>query len=283
MFKILIFYLFLITNIITKDIITWYKVSFPPFVITEGNNIGEGTVDKIMEEIYFANLQEYEHKIEVTNLNRLMNNLKMNNYVANPILFKNNEREEFAYFSKPFDFTISNHLIVSKENEHNIRPYIDSEGFVDFKSLIKSKNFKVAVESGRYYSDEINEVIKENINTKYIDLGYGDLVEASSRKLLHGRIDAFIEHPEIAEYIIRLKEINIDYSIFPIKGTGKYNVLRFSFPKTTWGLSMVKRINSLIDEFIYTDEYYELALRWSKNKEKYMDEFRQGMKEKIWD
>lgn len=282
MYKILLFYMLLIINIFAQEI-TWYKVSFPPFVITEGSNIGEGTVDKILEEIYFKNLQEYSHKIEVTNLNRLMNNLKMKNYVANPILLKNSDREEFAYFSKPFDFTISNHLIVSNENQHKIRPYIDSEGFVDFQSLIRSKQFRIAVESGRYYSDEINELIKENINSRYIDLGYGDLVEASSRKLLHGRIDAFIEYPEIVEYVIKEKEINLDYQILPIKGTEKYNVLRFSFPKTTWGLMMVKRINLLIDEFIYTDEYHKLALRWSKNKEKYMNEFRQGMKEKLWD
>lgn len=282
MFKKLILYFCLITGSLSQEII-WYNVSFPPFVITEGKNIGEGTVDKIIKDLYFPRLKDYSHRLKITNINRLMNNLKTRDYVANIILLKNRERESFAYFSKPFDFVISNHLIVSKGNKDRIKPYLDLQGFVDFRKLMESKKLKVAVESGRHYSKEIDEIIKENLSSRNIDLGYGDIVEASSRKLLHERIDAFIEYPDIAYYIIKEKNIGLDFIAIPIRGTEKYNLLRFSFPRTNWGFMMRKKINKIIDEIVFTDSYYNLATRWSKDKEKYIDEFISNMKNNVWD
>jgi len=275
--KVLIFLLLISMTLFPKTSINWNLINFPPFSITEGEYKKQGINDLILD-YYIKELSEYEHKLTVTNLQRLLQNSKNQSHFATNILLYNEERSEFLYFTKPFDFTLTNHLIILEKNFRNYIDYINDEGYINFEELMKNNNFKISIKNQRFYSDIVNATLNTHENSNKIDLYYGDEILPFVMKLQRNRIDAFIEYPAVLSFTLEQNKIDLDYIAIPILGLNKYNLSRFSVSKNPWGKHLIEKLNLLIDSFVFTKEYEEIALKWSEDKEKYLEEFRNDVK-----
>lgn len=256
----------------SKETITWYKVPFPPFFIVEGSDYNKGTMD-LMLDIYTKKLNNFDHKTEVISLNRLLEISKKSSMYGTPILMQNSERDEYLLFTEPYDFILSNHFIIKKNNLKYFKEFIDNKGFIDLTHVFGNKKFTIGLEAGRFYHSSLTKLIKDSEN---IDYNYTvDSQLSIIKKLNSGRIDASIECPEVIDYISKTKKIPLDYIAIPIKGTDPYNLLRFSFPKNDWGSGMIPIMNKLIKDFISTKDFENISLKWSPDKKKYLKNFRE--------
>lgn len=269
--KIFFIFIFFAFNIFPKETIMWYKVPFPPLVITEGSFKNKGTDDLIFE-YYKKKLVEYEHETELVSLNRLLGLAKEQNNFGALQLIKSAEREEFLYFTIPYDFTLSNHLIIKKDNLKIFQAYIDDKGYIDIEKVFKNENITFGLVAGRVYHTTLTPLINEKRN---LDITHGlNNQEIILKKLATDRINATIEYPEVTEFILKEKKIDLEYLVIPIKGLDAYTPIRFSFPKNKWGLKITNELNGIIKEFIKTKEFENMTLKWSPEKIKYLKEFR---------
>lgn len=275
--KILLFLLFICVSLFPKSTVNWNILHFPPFSITEGEYKNQGIHDLMLNH-YIKELSEYKHQISITNLQRLVHHSKNQNYIANNILLYNEERNQFLYFSKPFDFMLSNHLIILKRNFRNYENYINDDGYIDFEKLMNRNNFKISIKRERFYSNTVNSLLKTYEKSNKIDWYYGEDILPFVMKLQRNRIDAFIEYPAVVNFILEQEKLDLDYIAIPILGSSKYNLSRFSVSKTPWGKNLIEKLNLLIDNFILTKEYEDLALKWSQEKKEYLEEFRNNVK-----
>lgn len=256
----------------SKETITWYKVPFPPFFIIDGSDYNKGTID-LMLDVYTKKLNNYEHKTEVISLNRLLELAKKSTMYGTPILMQNPERDEYLLFTEPYDFILSNHFIIKKDNLKYFKEFINDKGFIDLTNVLGNKKFTIGLEAGRFYHSSLSGLIKDSEN---IDYNYTvDSQLSILKKLKSGRIDGCIEYPEVIDYISKTKKIPLDYVAIPIKGTDPYNLLRFSFPRNEWGNEMTNTLNKLIKEFINTKDFEKISLKWSPDKKKYLKNFRE--------
>lgn len=272
--KILIFLLLICLSIFPKTSINWNLMNLPPFSIVHKDQ----GINDLMLIHYTEGLQEYDHKFTITNLQRLLHNSKNQSHFATNILLYNEERSEFLYFSKPFDFNLTNNLIILEKNFRNYVDYINDEGYINFEELMKNNNFKISIKNQRFYSEIVNATLNTHENSNKIDIYYGDEILPFIMKLKHNRIDAFIEYPAVLSFTLEQNKIDLDYIAIPILGLNKYNLNRFSVSKTPEGKALIEKLNLLIDSFVFTKEYEEIALRWSEDKEKYLEEFRNDVK-----
>ena len=273
--KVMLLLFFLNLTIFPAETITWYKVPMPPFFINEGSYKDKGAHD-LMLNFYKNKLNSYNHTIEVVSLKRLLELSKRfddDSKFISMILLQNPERDEFLYFSRPYDFILSNHVIIKKDNLKLFEPFIDANGDFDLEGAIKSEKIRFGLGQERFYHKNINEITDK---TKNIDFTFGiNNQESIIKKLIAGRIDATIDYPESTEYILKEKNISLDFMAIPIKGIDPYNLLRISFPKNNWGLEMLGKFNSFIENYTKTKEFETLSLMWSPEKSKYMKKFRE--------
>ncbi len=273
--KIINFFIFfaIISAVFAKNTITWYTVPIAPFFITEGNDKNKGIHD-LMQNYYTKALDNYKHNYEIVSVSRLLEVGKRNDNFGTMILLKAEEREKDFYFTNPYDFILSNHVIISEDKYENFKPYLDSQGFIDLEQIIKNDNFVIGVEASRIYHESYKELINKSPN---IDKTFGvNSTELLLKKLSSNRINLMIEYPEVVQYIVNDKKIKLDYVAIPIKGIEPYNLVRFSFPKTKWGAEMTNTMNNLISIYINTKDYENLTLKLSPSKVKYLKEFRKS-------
>jgi len=274
--KILLFMIFLNFAVYSSEIITWYKVPMAPFFISEGTDKDKGVHD-LMLNFYKNSLNSYTNTVELVSLNRLLELAKKfdeNTKFVSMILLKSPEREKFLYFSRPYDYILSNHLIIKKENLKLFESYIDESGFFNLEEALKNDKIKFGLGAGRFYHKNINSLTEK---AKNIDITLGlENQESILKKLIANRINATIDYPESMQYILKSNNLSLDFVAIPIKGVDPYNFLRLSFPKNSWGLMMLEKFNPIIEAYTKTKEFEKLSLKWSPDKIKYLKTFREN-------
>lgn len=264
-------FLFIISGLFAKDTITWYVVPTAPFFITEGTDKYKGVHD-LMHNYYVKKLKDYNHKYETVSINRLLEIAKKNDKFGTMILLKSEEREKTFYFSNPYDFILANHIIVKQEKYKDFLPYIDNQGYIDLVKLLADDKLLLGVSAGRVYHESLTDLLNK---APKLDSTFGlNSLELQLKKLSSNRISAIIEYPEVVQYALNDKKIKLDFVAIPIKGIEPYNLVRFSFPKTTWGEQMINVINNEISKYTNTKEYENLTLKLSPSKVQYLKEFR---------
>ena len=270
--KFLSIFIIFISFTFSKETITWYKSPFPPFFIIEGTYKNMGTDDLIID-YYQKKLDSYNHVTEIVTISRLLGIAREVNNFCSGNLIKTTEREEFLYFSEPYDFILPNHLIIKKDNLKLFQPYIDDKGLISIEQLLKNDNITLGLVKDRVYAPSLTPLLLSSKNIDFT-IGLSDQ-ETILKKLSSNRVSATIEYPAVVEFTLKDNKMSLDYIAIPIKGLDSYTPVRFSFPKNKWGKDMVEKINPLISDFIKTKEFETLTLKWHPEKYKYIKQFRE--------
>jgi len=229
--------------------ITWYRADFPPVTIPQGTHIDQGFFDKTML-LLIEHLPEHTHNFEVANFKRIMLELKKNQNVCCPSLYKTKEREEFVAFSEPAMIVLPNGLITSEKGREKLKPHIDANGKISLHSLLKDEKIKIGISNGRIYSGGIDQILKQYSGQKNLLIRSGNDVFRGLINMLHmGRIDCLLGYPVEAGYFVRENNKLNDFIYYPVQESSvPFTVGHIGCPNNEWGRNIIREVNTLVKQ-----------------------------------
>jgi polar amino acid transport system substrate-binding protein len=159
------------------------------------------------------------------------------------------EREEFAYFSKPYrKETVK--LFVKKDNANNI--------YLKTLSDLVGSQYRVGVESGYYYGQTYQELIKTagfqaNIN-EVIDL------EQNVTLLMKGYLDGFLVDPNTMQSFIKKYQMEDEFEQHPVEIYSADIFIMLS--KQSSDIEILKKVNKAIETLTDSGELKRISQRW---------------------
>lgn len=221
--------------------IIWNTVEFPPSLITKGELKDQGYSDKarILVE---KRLNKYNHKLKNVNSARAISNLKEKQNHCFSGLNKNPSREKFIEFSDFFMLSLPNEIVIKKNNYNMFSPFIESNGFINFKKLLGNEKLNFAYTKNRSYNPFIDKIIKTNKDKKNILYRpASDLTSGFLNMLREDRADYIIEYPTMVAY-----HSNNEFITIPIKNANTHFPVYIGCSKTKIGKEIIQKINLVI-------------------------------------
>lgn len=259
-----------------NDTITWMEADFPPFLIHDGEFVGEGYGDT-GTDIIIENLPQYKHQQIIANLSRQYKFFKQQDNVCSVGLYKNPEREEFMYFSIPVFFSLPNVLIINQEKYKDF----GEQRVVSLAEVLKGNKLIIGHSNNRSYGVEIDQIIKEYGSDDNLFLYEGrELALNSFEMLKRDRLDAIIGSPE--EVLFQAERLGIRDQLMTITIEENQQSLEswFSYvvcSMTPWGKQVIEDVNKILIEQRPTDRYRATYERWLD--ESGIEGFRKSYKE----
>lgn len=236
------FSIVLVTTSLFSQNIVWNTVEFPPSLITKGELKDKGYSDQA-RILISKKVTNFTHEVKYVNSARAINNLKTKNNYCFSGLNKNDKREKFVYFSKPFMYSLPNEIVIKKENIGKFQQFIGKDGNLDFERLIKNNKLLLAYTKERSYSKYIDNIINKNEGNK--NLLYrpaSDLTKGFLMMLEANRADYIIEYPVMVSY-----NSNKEFLSIPLKGSNSSFPVYIGCSKTTQGQNIINEINKVIE------------------------------------
>jgi len=254
------------TSLFAQNVV-WNSVEFPPSLITKGDLKDKGFSDK-SRTLIIQNISQYKHDVKYVNSARAINNLKTKKNYCFVGLNKNEKREEFIYFSKPFMYSLPNEVVILQENLHKYNEFIDENGLINLDQLLQNQSFQLAYTKDRSYSKEIDKTInkyKKNKNIVYRPAS--DLTTGFLKMLEAKRADYIIEYPVMVSY-----NSNKDFFSIPIKGSDDTFPVYVGCSKSEIGKNLINEINKVIENnHAELSSYYAQYLD-VKTRERYLND-----------
>lgn len=246
--------------------ITWIKLNFSPGYLEENDK--DGFLD---QSLYFVNekLKSYTHRYQKTNLKRLFLHFENGDFIATNGLLKNNQREEFIYYSEIAQITFPNHLIIKKKNFDKIKHLLNSKGEMPLYKIIKETDLKLGIVHKRSYGDIIDQTLLSNKNSPNIHTV--SLLTNSNELFKAIQLERFqyaIEYPVIANYCRSIGLIKDEIMSIPIEGMPDYLSIYFCFPKNEWGIKLRDQVNEILLKYRHTEDFLNYYGNWL-NKDEY--------------
>jgi len=229
------------TSLFSQNIV-WNSVDFPPSLIIKGELKDKGYSDQ-SRILISKKVTNYTHNIQYVNSARAISNLKYKQNHCFAGLNKNEKREKFVHFSKPFMYSLPNEVVINKENIGKFRQFIDDNGNIDLEKLLKDSSLQLLYTKERAYSKYIDIIINKNEGNK--NLVYrpaSDMTIGFLKMLEANRADYIIEYPVMVSY-----NSNKEFLSIPIKGSNTTFPVYIGCSKTTIGKNIILEIDKVIE------------------------------------
>lgn len=243
-----------------KPRLVWMIRDLPPFNILEGPLKNQGIADHMLRLLQ-ARLPQYQHVVAVANQARSKQMLGSGALICDTGLLKSPEREEILYFSIATMGLQTNGVMIRKQQEQELAPFIDNGQF-DLPAFIAADRYTLGTLVGRSYGPVIDaELAKLKADKRVVHYG----IEAS-RSLLrmqqHDRLTAVLGYGPELRYSGELEQMDLEQlSFYPIKGAPPYLMGYVGCSKTPEGLEAIQRINKAVRE-LRQGEIVQLYANW---------------------
>ncbi len=224
-----------------RPVIRWYYQNFPPIHIITGEDAGQGFADKAISYMH-ARLPDYDHLKVLTSATRIHNEVRTRENACHLGLFKTPEREEYATFSEPLIEVLPNRVIALKSNRDIFDPYLTNAEEVDLPRLLASGKFLYGVDSGRFYSSNINRLLADKSRAD----GKVELVDPRLGALIaRGRISYGFAFAFEAAYRFRQLGEGDSYFTLPIANEPEFLQNYVGCNKSAFGEGVVESVNKI--------------------------------------
>lgn len=243
-----------------RERLLWLIRDLPPFTIFEGPAKGQGVVDQMLP-LLMAQMPEYDHSIVRVNRARGIQMLQESNFTCDPSLLWTAERAKYVYFSKPLLAALSSGLVVRRQDQALLAPYLEQHQ-VDLAQLLAGTQLKLGIVAERSYSTQVDEILRQ-LPDSALSRHYGNEATASLLQMQQlGRLQLVLGYwPEI-RYLIQQQGGSLDgYAFYPIKGVDHYQFLRVGCSDTPLGRKAIAHIDRLLPE-LGRDTLPALYARW---------------------
>ncbi|WP_410017273.1 TIGR02285 family protein [Pseudomonas sp. 20P_3.2_Bac5] len=230
-----------------KERLIWLLRDLPPLTIFEGSRKSQGAVDQMLAML-IERMPEYDHSIQRVNRARALQMLQEGGFNCDPTLLWTPERARFIHFSVPSMGTLSNGLVVRKQDQALVDPFLANHA-VDLKALLANPPARLGMVAERSYSTPIDSVLRttpaENLTPHY-----GTDAVRSLLQMQHlGRLKWLLAYwPEVRYLSLELGQSLDDLVFYPIQGVTQYQFIHVGCSDTPLGHEAVTHINQLLLE-----------------------------------
>ncbi|MFK0311401.1 TIGR02285 family protein [Pseudomonas sp. NPDC090233] len=229
-----------------KERLLWLVRDLPPFTIFEGEEKGQGVVDQMLP-LLISQMPEYDHAIVRVNRARGIQMLQdPSTFTCDPTLLWTPERAKFVHFSEPTLGVMSGGLVVRKQGEALLTPFLHDQQ-VDLKGLLSTTELKLGIVAERSYNTQIDDMLRQLPDTVF-SRHYGNDATASLLQMQRlGRLQLVLGYwPEVRYLIQQQGETLADYQFHPIQGVNRYQFLHVGCTNSPLGREAVAHIDQLL-------------------------------------
>lgn len=258
-----------------KERLLWLVRDLPPFTIFEGPEKGQGVIDRMLPML-IEQMPEYDHSIVRVNRARGIQMLQEPSFTCDPTLLWTPERAKYALFSKPTLGVLSSGVVVRKQDQAGIEPFLDAQQ-VDLKQLLAETRLKLGIVAERSYSAQVDDILRQLPDSAF-SRHYGNDATASLLQMQQlGRLQLVLGYwPEI-RYLIQQQGGRLDdYLFYPIQGVNPYQFLHVACSNTPLGREAIAHIDQLLPA-LRRDTLPQLYAHWldPQLREGYLQQARQ--------
>lgn len=241
------------TEVSAKDKITWMVLDWPPWMMLEGEDKGEGRFNYILNEVH-ENLPQYEHSTVKMNWARFWHEVKNKKNICYVFGLKSGKRADLVYYSEPHTLVLPNAIIMKKET-------VEKLGNPDTYSIVKllqDKRFKGYAEKNRSFTATIDNVLKQHEPGSNLER-VSESPESLIKMVKAGRIDYTIEYPIVASYYDRKQDNPGDIAGIPIAEMEPFAYVHMCCTKNEWGKKVIESWNEVLHRIKPTPEYRRIT------------------------
>ncbi|WEK30032.1 MAG: TIGR02285 family protein [Candidatus Pseudomonas phytovorans] len=229
-----------------KEHLFWLLRELPPFTIFEGPEKGQGVIDQLLP-LLIEQMPEYDHSIVRVNRARGIQMLQdRNSFTCDPTLLWTPQRAEYVRFSMPSLGVLSGGLVLRKENQALVAPYLDGQE-VDLHGLLSQTPLKLGIVAERSYGTQIDAILSQLPATS-LSRHYGNDATANLLQMQQlGRLRMVLGYwPEVRYLIQQQGESLANYQFHPVQGVERYQFLHVGCSDSELGRAAVAHIDQLL-------------------------------------
>ncbi|WP_286919934.1 TIGR02285 family protein [Pseudomonas sp. UBA6753] len=244
-----------------KERLFWLVRDLPPFTILEGPEKGRGVIDQLLP-LLIRQMPEYDHSIVRVNRARGIQMLQdLNSFTCDPTLLWTPERAEYVRFSVPSLGVLSGGLVLRKDSEALVAPYLDGQE-VDLHGLLSKAPLKLGVVAERSYGTQIDAILRQLPDTAF-SRHYGNDATANLLQMQQlGRLRMVLGYwPEVRYLVEQQGGALADYRFHPVQGVNRYQFLHVGCSNSELGREAIAHIDQLLPA-LRRDVLPGLYARW---------------------
>lgn len=243
-----------------RERLLWLVRDLPPFTIFDGAAQGQGVVDQMLPML-IAQMPEYDHSVVRVNRARGLQMLQEPTFTCDPTLLWTPERAAYVTFSKPLLGVMSSGLVVRKQDQALLAPYLEQHQ-VDLGPLLAHSQLKLGIVAQRSYSAQVDAILR-GLPEEALSRHYGTEATASLLQMQQlGRLQMVLGYWPEVRYLIQQQGGAVgDYDFYPIKGVEPYQFLRVGCTNTALGREAISHIDRLLPGLRH-DTLPGLYARW---------------------
>ncbi|HGA2318910.1 TPA: TIGR02285 family protein [Pseudomonas putida] len=229
-----------------KERLLWLVRDLPPFTVYEGTEKGHGVIDQMLP-LLIEQMPEYDHSIIRVNRARGIQMLQdPASFTCDPTLLWTAERAKFVYFSEPTLGVLSSGVVVRKNGQALLAPFLDGQE-VDLKGLLGNTQLKLGIVAERSYSSQVDAILRQLPDSAF-SRHYGNDATANLLQMQQlGRLQLVLGYwPEVRYLIQQQGGSPADYQFHPIQGVNRYQFLHVGCSDTPLGRAAISHINQLL-------------------------------------
>jgi uncharacterized protein (TIGR02285 family) len=228
-----------------KERLLWLVRDLPPFTIFEGPEKGQGVIDRMLPML-IEQMPEYDHSIVRVNRARGIQMLQEPSFTCDPTLLWTPERAKYALFSKPTLGVLSSGVVVRKQDQAGVEPFLDAQQ-VDLKQLLAETRLKLGIVAERSYSAQVDDILRQLPDSAF-SRHYGNDATASLLQMQQlGRLQLVLGYWPEVRYLIQQQGGRLDdYLFYPIQGVNPYQFLHVACSDTPLGREAIAHIDQLL-------------------------------------
>lgn len=244
-----------------KERLFWLVRDLPPFTILEGPEKGQGVIDQLLP-LLIRQMPEYDHSILRVNRARGIQMLQdPKSFTCDPTLLWTPERAEYVRFSVPSLGVLSGGLVLRKDSEALVAPYLDGQE-LDLLNLLSKTPLKLGVVAERSYGTQIDAILRQLPDTAF-SRHYGNDATANLLQMQQlGRLRMVLGYWPEVRYLVDLQGGALaDYQFHPVKGVNRYQFLHVGCSNSELGREAIAHIDQLLPA-LRRDVLPGLYARW---------------------
>ncbi|MDD2107885.1 MULTISPECIES: TIGR02285 family protein [Pseudomonas] len=251
----------LLQPVSAKERLFWLVRDLPPFTILEGPEKGQGVIDQLLP-LLIRQMPEYDHSILRVNRARGLQMLQdPKSFTCDPTLLWTPERAEYVRFSVPSLGVLSGGLVLRKDSEALVAPYLDGQE-VDLHGLLSKTPLKLGVVAERSYGTQIDAILRQLPDTAF-SRHYGNDATANLLQMQQlGRLRMVLGYwPEVRYLVEQQGGALADYRFHPVQGVNRYQFLHVGCSNSELGREAIAHIDQLLPA-LRRDVLPGLYARW---------------------
>lgn len=244
-----------------KERIFWLVRDLPPFTSFEGPEKGQGVIDQLLP-LLIRQMPEYDHSIVRVNRARGIQMLQdPKSFTCDPTLLWTPDRAEYVRFSVPSLGVLSGGLVLRKDSEALVAPYLDGQE-IDLHGLLSKTPLKLGVVAERSYGTQIDAILRQLPDTAF-SRHYGNDATANLLQMQQlGRLRMVLGYWPEVRYLVELQAGALaDYKFHPVKGVNRYQFLHVGCSNSELGREAIAHIDQLLPA-LRRDVLPGLYARW---------------------